>query len=232
VAGVAYNQRALIVGKTQSGKTTFARHLFAGFTGARRLLVNVKREVDIGVPAVGDVAAIDWLAPVVDFIPRTLERDVFEQLYERIRAAPAPRVVWLDEAAGPTGKGYAPVYLRVVQQQGGGLGIGHIVCTQRPVNIASELVTEAEHIFIFGLPGRLDLKYLADEMRLPADYLAGRLEQVRARHPSGDEKGSYAFVWWERATGELVDCAPLDAAWVTAPVAPTVLTGGASSALA
>jgi hypothetical protein len=209
---VAYNDRCLIVGKTQSGKTTFARHLFAGFGGARRLLVNVKGRVHIGVPAVRDVAAIDWLAPVVDFVPPTLERDVWEGLYERIRAAPGPRVVWLDEASGPTGKGYAPVYLRVVQQQGAELGIGHIVCSQRPVNIASELVTEAEHIFIFGLPGRLDLKHLADELGVPTDYLAGRIEQLRAR------EGDYSFIWWERATGEMVDCAPLAPAWVNAPV--------------
>lgn len=221
--GVNFNDRVLIVGKTQSGKTTFARYLFSQFTGTRRILVNVKGRVKLGVVAVRDVERIDWAAPVIDFIPRTIERDVFEALYERIWAAGGPCVVWLDEGAAVTGAGYAPVHLRVLQQQGAEPGIGHLVCVQRPVNCATELRTEAEHYFIFGLPSQIDLKVLADEMGVGVDELGARIRQLRER------EGEYSFLWWPRATGELVDCAPLDVRWVDAPIGVPAAPGAPSA---
>lgn len=217
---VAFNERALVVGKTQSGKSTFARFLFGRMTGARRILVNPKGEdYRLGVPVASDVAAIDWAAPVVDFVPRTTRQELYEQLYAAILDHGGPTVVWLDEGFGPTSGNRAPDSLLVVQQQGAQREIGHLVCTQRPVNIAVPLRTEAEHFFIFVPPISFDdLGALAREIAeldgapCGARELRELLREVQQTH------GDHSFVWWQRATGELAVCEALPPVLAAAPL--------------
>lgn len=215
-----YDHRALIVGKTRSGKSTFARYLFAHFVGVRRLVVNVKGRLDIGVAPVHDVAAIDWSAPIVNFVPRSFDRQVFEDLYAAAWAhRNIPTVIWLDEAAAVTSANAAPDSLLVVQQQGGEWGVGHVVCAQRCKNIKMELRTEAEEIYIFvPPPSQADLQWLADEIDV-ADVEEFTVQDLRARlRDLHATYGDNAFLRWTRATGQLEDCEPLDAGWVDAPL--------------
>lgn len=213
-----FNDRVLIVGKTQSGKSTFARYLFGRMTGARRVCVNVKGRVDVGVPPVSDPAAIDWSSPVVNFVPASFDRDVFEELYQRIRVVGGPTVVWLDEAYGVTKSNYAPDALLIVQQQGAELGIGHLVCSQRPYNIAVPLRSEAEHVYMFVPPGTFrDIECLAEEVgEQDGHAFTGRDLRDRLR-ALGEREGPHSFLWYCRATGELTDCAPIPAPLAAAP---------------
>lgn len=226
-----FNHRALIVGKTLSGKSTFARYLFGHFTGVRRVVVNVKGRLDIGIEPVHDVARIDWAAPLVNFVPRSFDRDLFEELYAGVWAhRNVPTIVWLDEAAAVTSASWAPDHLLVVQQQGAEWGVGHLVCAQRCKNIKMELRTEAEEIYVFcPPPSQADLQWLADEMdvhgyeEFTVHDLRARLRDVHATH------GDHAFLRWIRATAELQDCAPLDAGWVDAPLRNVTRRRGRSS---
>jgi hypothetical protein len=150
-----------------------------------------------------------------------MEREVFEELYAALWRVPGPTVVWLDEAYGPTRANYAPVYLKVWQTQGYQHGKGHLICSQRPQGIATELRSESEHIVIFGPPPtRRDLELLGAEMGIGADELAARIRDNRA------ELGEFAFLWFSRLDHELVDCAPLDPGWG----AYTIPTQGAAEA--
>lgn len=205
---VNYSDRVLLVGRTQSGKSTLARYLAAHMHGARLLLINVKGTENVGVDPVYDVAAIDWAAPVVDFIPRTMDRRLFEDLYEAIFSHGGPRVVWLDEAMAVTRANYAPDRLLLVQQQGDRLGIGHLYCSQRPQEIAGALKSECEHIFVCGsVFTARDLQALSAEMGMSGDQLGAQLRDLHAEH------GDYAFLWYCRSTGELEWCEPLPQAW-------------------
>jgi hypothetical protein len=218
-APVNYNDRCLILGKTTSGKSELARYLFSAFTGCRRVCVNVKGLADVGVPAVSDPGAVDWTAPVINFVPRSSKQELYEELYAGILAHGGPTVVWLDEAFGPTTGNRAPDSLIMVQTQGAQRGIGHLVCSQRPENIAVPLRTEAEHVWIFVPPiSYNDLEAIAREIAYLDDApcgpreLADLLRSVQAKH------GLYSSVWWNRATGELVECEPLPASVVGAPL--------------
>lgn len=211
-----HSDRALVVGKTTGGKSTFARYLCAHFTGVRIVLVNVKGKLDVGPPPVYDVGAIDWSQRVINFVPRSFNRDVFEELYAAIWAhRTVPTIVWLDEAAAVTSASYAPDHLLIVQQQGAEWGVGHIVVAQRCKNIKMELRTEAEEIYIFvPPPSQADLQWLADEIgevdghELTVHELRARLRRLHT------EQGDYAFLRWVRSSGQLDECAPLDPGWV------------------
>ena len=204
---VNYNDRVFVVGKTQSGKSTFARRLFGSMTGCRRVLIDPKAHESVpGVQPARAVAAIDWQAPVVHYIPSRLDRDELEELYNALWQAGGPMVVWLDEAMGVTEKGWAPWGMRMIVQQGAARQIGHWACSQRPVEVWPGLRTEAEHYFMFvPQPHPLNIKAMAPIVGMPDHELARRFVELHGH------EGDYSFLWYSVADHELADCAPLPA---------------------
>lgn len=234
-----YNERALLVGKTRSGKSTFALYLCVHFKGCRIIVVNVKGRLDIGVEPVHNVADIDWSQRVINFVPASFGRDVFEELYAAAWAhRGVPTIIWLDEAAAVTSPGYAPDHLLVVQQQGGEWDMGHCVCAQRCKNIKMELRTEAEEFYIWPGLSQPDLDWLADEIgEIDGEPFDGQDLRIRLRElaklypaPPGSPVSSHAFLWWRRATGELVDCEPLDPGWLNARLVNVAATSSQAPA--
>ena len=167
---IDFNQRSLLAGMTRSGKSELARYLFAQMR-VRRVLVDPKREwaLGVGIPrvdlraqtmddAIAEVEAIDWTLPVVHVAPAWLGRRgakdaarfQLEALFARIMSIPGDLSVWIDEGYGVSSSSWAPGGLIELEVAGGGRGKGSITCTQRPVNVAKELLTEADHLFLFG----------------------------------------------------------------------------------
>lgn len=207
--GVLFNERVFLSGKTRSGKTVLARHLFDTFTGARRTAVDPKGRLHFpGVAPARTPEELDLAAPLSHFIPSHLEDWEYEEVFRRLWFAGGPRVIWLDEAFGPTKGGWAPKYLRMIVQQGAEAGIGLLACSQRTKNVEATLRTEAEHlIFFVPAPHRLDLDALAQEIGIGADELAAAMRQLQA------EEGQHSHFWYRRNSDELVPCAPLPAGW-------------------
>lgn len=221
-----FNERALLVGKTRSGKTTFERYLLAHMR-CRRILANVKGRMDVGVPPVSELSSIDWAAPVINWVPPSFDRRVFADFYMACwQHRGPPTVLADDELAAVTSPGYAPDGWLLIQQQGGEWDFGHINCAQRCKNIKMEARTEAEEFYIWCGLSQPDLDWLADEIsEVDGQPFSGydlrrRLEELAGRYPAppGSSVASHAFLRWSRASGELDDCAPLDPGWVDAPL--------------
>lgn len=234
-----YNERALVVGKTRSGKSTFARYLFAHMTGCRRIVANVKGKLDAGAPPVSDVAMIDWGAPIINWVPASFRRDVFEDFYMAAWAhRGVPTILWTDENAAVTSPGWAPDGWMLIQQQGGEWEFGHLVVAQRCKNNKMEARTEAEEFYIFADLSQPDLDWIADEIGevdgqpISGYYLRQRLRALAAAYPApaGSPVSTHAFLRWTRASGLLEDCAPLDPGWVGAPLLQPRATSRAASA--
>jgi hypothetical protein len=60
-----------------------------------------------------------------------------------------PYTCWIDEAYGVSSASWAPAGLLELVTGGRGLGHGVVACSQRPRNIAKELLTEADHLMLF-----------------------------------------------------------------------------------
>lgn len=217
MVGVNYNDRILVVGKTQSGKTTFVQHvLFAQMHGARRVAIDPKGHLELGVTPIRRAHELDPREPLLHFIPRTTKMDELEEVYARLWEIGGPTVVWLDEAMGPTTQNRWPEHMAITIQQGAQRGVGHWACSQRPVAIAPPLRTEAEHIFAFvPRPHMLNIQALSLEFGMGADELAYRFDELQS------SQGDYSFLWYCRATNELAGCAPIPLS--TAPAADTAV---------
>jgi hypothetical protein len=205
---VRHNDRVFIQGKTESGKTVLAGHLFSHFSGCRRTIIDVKGKLNAGVEPARSPAELDLAAPLSHFIPSSLTDAEYEEVFHRLFYAGGPRVIWLDESYGPTRKNYAPQGLRLIVQQGREHDIGLIACSQRPVNVEVTLVSEAEHVFVFvPRPITKDLETIAANIGVETSALARNLDQLLAG------EGQHSHLWYCRRQDQLYDCAPLPPDW-------------------
>jgi hypothetical protein len=204
-ARIAPNQRVVAVGMTRSGKSELLRYLFSVMR-TRRVLVDPKGEWRVpGVTchaltaetkegAVEQVKAIDWSQPIVHVHPTWQGWEQLAALYGAIGRLPWPVVVWTDEAYGVSSAQRRPPGLIQLQVAGGGRGHGQLIATQRPRNIARELLTESEHIFIFrGLSEPDVLAALEGAPFLPPDQA---IELHRALP-------QYGYLWVDRIRGQV-----------------------------
>jgi hypothetical protein len=202
-APILASDRVLLVSSTRSGKSTLASYLFSLF-GCQRCLIDPKGEWIVPGAVVtrrpDDLAAALDSAPLVQFVPSTLERQELEDAYEAVFVGRSDLVLWSDELGAVCLDGWAPRYLRVFNTQGAGLGLGHLQCAQRPRRIPREAVTEAQHFFIFesGLAFD-DLSDLAREMNLSVDELRSELEALP----------EYGYLWWQRRERSISAADPL-----------------------
>ena len=192
---IAYNQRYAGVGKTRSGKTTFAIVLAS-------VLVEWKKYAKPSDPEVWFVNTkndprdlqllFDWgyrLAPEgrsnyrIFTVQRTEGKRQWENAQNIFAKAYSYGGVLLvvDEYRQVTPNTVDPgPDLLDVFQRGGGLGIGIIGLTQEPVYIPRQLVSQATHQFIF------DLSYPNDIKRIREFYEPYRRPLFR-----GDKHGMY-----------------------------------------
>lgn len=204
---VNFNDRLLVTGKTQSGKTTFVRYLFSQMTGCRRVAIDPKTHLEFpGVTPVRSVRQIDPKAPLIHYMPSRGTQEEFVELYDALWELGGPMVIWLDEAMGPTTKGRWPEKMALAVTQGAQRQIGHWACSQRPVDIAPCLRTEAEHYFMFvPRPHPLNIKALALEVGMPDRELEQHFDHIQ------QSEGDHSFLWYCKQTHQLVACAPIPA---------------------
>lgn len=201
------SDQLLIVGQNGSGKSVLAEYLFSQVQ-TQKVFVDVKADdavvrrlrascgEDEFSFAHGDVSKLDFKCRVLVYRPLKVS-DAKE--WNRLYAALNRRrniTAWLDEAFGPTTANNVPDELGIYLQHGRSANRRHIACTQRPVNIAKALVTEAHHIILYpkGFSAH-DTKNIAREMGLTEARL-----QAIAQHVTGRpwEFGSYPHIWYEK----------------------------------
>lgn len=171
------NERIFVTGKTGSGKSVLVKNLLIPqlnsfvvydykheieYPGAEKFFrladfkENPGRHEIIYRPSTGSEAEFDGLC---------------RQVYSRGR-----NVLILDEVADHTAPGRIARYHDLIMRLGRSRGVGIINCTQRPIGVHNNILSQSEHFFIFALPLEGDRKKLAGFCgprvleKLPADY--------------------------------------------------------------
>lgn len=208
------NDRLLFVGSTRSGKSTIAMYFFSRFR-VQRVLIDPKGEwqVDgcVTVRSPAELAAVLERGPIVRYVPSHDSPEEWEAVYGLLfdhgKRSRRGLVILTDECSSVGDANKYPRGFKLIQKQGAGLGIGHMVLDQRPKEIPRTAITEATHIFLVAPPLLTDdLDTIARQLREPAAKLA---DDLAGFPPHG-------FLWFDRRADELIECPPLTPAMIEA----------------
>lgn len=194
-------ERAVIVGRTGSGKTTLARVLCGGYRSLVVIDPKWRFELPRTVTVVGSASEFAQVYPQrstrVIFRPNPEDGDHEDvDLVIRRILRYGRTCLLIDEAMEYATVGrIMPAYKRAITQ-GRELYVPVVSCTQRPIGVHNVILSEAEHMFAF------DLQLEGDREKLVAgNGAAGFLE--RPGQP-------FAFLYAGPATGGVaIHCSPL-----------------------
>lgn len=208
---IGNTERAVIVGRTGSGKTTLARVLCGGYRSLVVIDPKWRFELPRTVTVVGSASDFAQVYPQrsqrVIYRPNPEDQDhadvdtVIRRILHYGRTA-----LLIDEAMEYATVGrIMPAYKRAITQ-GRELFVPVISCTQRPIGVHNVILSEAEHMFAF------DLQLEGDREKLVAgNGAAGFLERPGA---------PFAFLYAGPATGGVaIHCPPLVISPLLSPAA-------------
>jgi hypothetical protein len=204
-AGIAYNDRTLVLGYTGSGKSELLNHHFSA-SRCQKLLIDAKDEFAIAevVPARAP-DELDWSEPVLHYIPSTGDADEWEELF-----AACFRRRWLVVCVHELGDlcefqpGRTPRHVRKYLSMGRSHGLGLLGGSQRPVEMPKRARTEVQHVFVF-VPelDPDDHNVIAQICQLQPPALSQMLAELQRDH------GHYSFLWFNKRTREVNVSGPL-----------------------
>jgi energy-coupling factor transporter ATP-binding protein EcfA2 len=204
---IAYNQRTLCLGPTGSGKSELLNAQLSALR-TQRVLYDSKDEFTVaGVEPARDVDAIDWRLPVVHFVPGEDVRADAQAFFSRAFRQPRPLVVCVHELADlcEYRATATPAAVNRYIRQGRSHGKGLLGASQRPVEMPVSARSEPEHVFVFTTPPLAPTTWTRPPgmMRRPVAELHQLVEGARS------SLGTYSFLYFDRATGEIKKCPPL-----------------------
>lgn len=206
----------LCVGKKHSGKSTAARETYRRLGHINRLCIDPTGDADPGPDAelLTEPLPHGWPWSVSDeprnlvFRPDLRAPDYADRMDQALDLGLYPRdkacVVWVDEAGllCPSAQSAKPnlrLLLNSLRHYG---PCNLILCCPRPKKIDTLMISQADLIFIYRLPSRLDRQKLAEDMGFPLDrFEAAHAEMVR--------RGRFWYLLYDSHNDQLWLCPPL-----------------------
>lgn len=200
----------LIVGKTQSGKSTLIEHLVADYRRKHPddavIIINHKNEKSwkallaptFKPPRYKRGMVCNWsvIARHNDYV-----EDFLWDVWEAGRVGHKALVV-IDEGMALPQNSNA---ISTLYTQGASLGITMVMLTQRPVRVSISAVTQSSHIVIFNLFGKADLDRLDSYMTVNLrKYIRPATERVE-----GKQLERYHFLHYNSDLGVITENAPI-----------------------
>lgn len=192
--------RVLIVGRTGSGKSTLARALFYG---QRNLVVIDPKHEEVLPRSLTATTPREFAQAFPQRTTRVLFRpdpesrrsDDVDEVLRRVLRYGRTCVLLHETVDYATPTRIIPALRRAIKT-GRSLGVPVVSCSQRPVGLHNDVISEADHVFAF------DLGLDGDREKIAGVGGAGFL----SRPP--DEHG---FLYWGHRTtgGRVVSCPPL-----------------------
>lgn len=213
---VRYNERALVLGSTGSGKSEVLNVLSAGLR-CQRLVLDTKDEFAVpGIEPVRDVDAIDWSQRTVHYqTAPDAGPDEFDDVFRACYYRPGALTVIVHELGDicEFNANRTPRWFNAYISKGRARGKGLYMGSQRPQSIPTRALGESEHVFMVGerflVPQ--DHAKVADAMGQDPRELARTIDHVQAElgEPADPQGRTHAFLWFQRGRRQVVACPPL-----------------------
>ncbi len=172
----AFNERAILVGRTGSGKTTLAEHLcrhfpfVAVYDPKRRIFwqgfARYEQFTEL-ITAPGEETHLIYAPPITERLTEKGEfapevGQFFWWVFERQNT-----FLYVDEAAMVTRGDVAPMGYHACIAQGREIGVGVLTAAQRPKKIPQVILSEAEHFYVFDLQLSQDRERMIEVTGMP-----------------------------------------------------------------
>jgi hypothetical protein len=197
---IAPSDRVLIVGRTGSGKSTLARALFYG---SRQLVVVDPKHEEVLPRSVTVWSAREFSQVYPQRTTRVLVRPdpedprsgELDDIIRRILRYGRTCLLLHETVDYATPTRILPA-LRRAQKTGRSLDLPVVSCSQRPIGLHNDIISEADHVFAF------DLGLDGDREKIAGVGGPGFLERPSHEH---------GFLYWGHRTtgGRVVSCPPL-----------------------
>lgn len=149
------NDRGTLIGKTGSGKTTLAKFLLEDYAKPYSVTWNPKNSDTVNGWTHKKYTSMEELIDAEDkriiYTPSVLKAEdeadqevFFNWIYDRKYTR-----VYVDEATALIGGSNPPRYLTAIINRGRERGISSLIATQRPKRVPLNILSEAEHFYIF-----------------------------------------------------------------------------------
>jgi energy-coupling factor transporter ATP-binding protein EcfA2 len=198
---VAYQDRVILLGRSNSGKSQLARAIFVAAKGPK-LIVDPQGSETTRVP--GAVTFRDPRRPpdaaVRRFVPiDPADLDAYDEVYRWVLLRSYPSYVWCDEAGDVFPVRRTPPNARRLLTHGRKRQIGHVATHTRPRELDPNLIAQAAHVVVFQLPNPADRRHVADV----AGVEPARLDELLGELPP------FGYVWHDVAAGTLTAHPPI-----------------------
>lgn len=200
----------LIVGKTQSGKSTLIEHLLADY---RRkypshavIIINHKNEASwakllkpvFTPPKYRPGMVVNWsvIKKHNDYV-----EDLLDDVWEGGRKGHKALVIIDEGMAMP----HSSSAITTLYTQGASLGVTMVMLTQRPVSVSISAVTQSSNIVIFNLFGKTDLDRLDGYMVV---NLKQYIRPATEKH-TGKSLAKWHYLHYDSDHGVITEYPPL-----------------------
>lgn len=191
------DQRAILAGMTECGKTTLAKRILENAEYPNIVIIDPKGTFRFPGRVVTTPDELSGLTDSV-IIYRPGYEHLFMADYDRVLKWVYLRgktFVYIDEVYGLSDNGYTyPHALKALYTRGRELGVGVLAATQRPAGIPIYTVSEANRFYIFQLQN-------AEDRKRVAGYIGEQALQVREGH---------SFLYYDQKAGGVPKVLTLD----------------------
>jgi len=168
------NQRVFITGKTQSGKTNFAKYLIRQLKNY--IIFDIKREYSGFGIVVNDrksfVTALNRGYSQIVIQPNDLSKEFFDSICETVFKKLTNIMFIVDEVHKFCTKNSIPYYLNAIVTVGASLGIGFMGISQRCANVHNDILASSEYIISF-------YQFLDNDINKLKEFLGADAEKLK-----------------------------------------------------